>query len=116
MPHLRVGGPVELINLTADGRREFSLPSVEVPVVFFRRRAERMETKGTLDTVLFEPEAERFSLVWRSSLRLQRDIFEIPRAVVGCMSRAWWRSVTLGSNAKQHGEISPRHDLVLENA
>ena len=60
------GEPVVLINLTPDGRREFALPSVEVPVVFFRRRADRVETKGTLDTLLFEPDAQRFSLVWRA--------------------------------------------------
>ncbi len=46
-----------------------------------------------LDTLVFEPDAERFSMVWRASLKLQRDIFELSQAVVGRMSRAWWRSV-----------------------
>ena len=40
-----------LINLTPDGRREFALPSVEMPIVFFRRRTDRVETNGTLDTL-----------------------------------------------------------------
>ena len=92
------GEPVVMINLTPDGRREFALPSVEVPVVFFRRRAERVETRGVLDTLLFEPDAERFSMVWRASLKLQCDIFEIPQAVVGRMSRAWWRSIETGKS------------------
>jgi hypothetical protein len=52
--------------------------------------------RGTLDTLLFEPDAERFSLVWRANLKLQRDIFEISRVVVGRMTRAWWRSIETG--------------------
>jgi hypothetical protein len=94
---------VLLINVTPDGRREFGLPSVEMPIVFFRRRAERVATRGTLDTLLFEPEAERFSLVWRASLRLQRDIFEMSQVVVGGMSRGWWRSIETG---KRYGSLA----------
>jgi hypothetical protein len=93
---LNGGEPVLLVNLTADGRREFPLPSREVPVVFFRRRADRVETRGTLDTVLFEPEAERFTMSWRASLPLERDNFEVPQVVVGRMSRGWWRSIETG--------------------
>lgn len=100
VPKLVGGETVLLVNLTADGRREFALPLVEVPVVFFRRRAERVELRGTLDTVLFEPEAERFSMVWRANLKLRRDIFELSQAVVGRMSRAWWRSIETGKSYK----------------
>jgi hypothetical protein len=85
-----------LANLTPDGRRDFPFPRVDVPVVFFRRRADRVETKGAIDTVLFEPEADRFTVVWRASLPLQRDIFEVSQTVVGQMSRAWWRAIRTG--------------------
>ena len=54
-----------------------------MPIVFFRRQANRVETKGAIDTVLFEPEAERFCVVWRASLPLRHDIFEVPQVVVG---------------------------------
>ena len=100
VPTLAGGESVLLVNLTADGRREFALPSVEVPVVFFRRRADRVEMRGTLDTVLFEPEVDRFSMVWRAHLRLRRDIFELSQVVVGRMSRAWWRSIETGKSYK----------------
>jgi hypothetical protein len=96
--HPRGGETALLVNLTPDGRREFVLPAVEVPITFFRRRADRVSTKGTLDTLLFEPDAERFSMVWRTSLRLQRDIFEVPQVTVGRMTRAWWRSIETGKN------------------
>jgi hypothetical protein len=101
------GERVLLVNLTPDGRREFLFPAVEMPIVFFRRRAERVETKGTVDTVLFEPDKERFSVVWRVSLKLQRDIFEVSRVVVGHMSRGWWRAVQTGKSYK------PSLDLVI---
>jgi len=99
------GEQVVMVNLTPDGRRTFALPVVEMPVVFLHRHADRMETKGTLDTVLFEPEAERFSLVWRANLKLERDIFELSQAVVGRMSRAWWRSVETGKDYKSIAAI-----------
>jgi hypothetical protein len=92
------GERIILANLTSDGRREFAFPTVDMPVVFFGRRADRVETKGTIDTVLFEPELERFTVVWRSSLQLQRDIFEVSQAVVGRMSRTWWRSIETGKS------------------
>jgi hypothetical protein len=92
------GEPIVLANLTLDGRREFPFPAVEIPVVFFRRRTDRIETKGTIDTVLFEPEAERFTVVWRAKLKLERDIFEVSEVVVGQMSRAWWRSIEAGKD------------------
>ena len=96
VPHLRGGEPVVLINLTEDARREFVLPSIEMPVVFFRRRADRVETRGILDTLLFEPDAERFDMVWRASLRLRHNIFELSQVAVGQMSRAWWRAIRTG--------------------
>ena len=89
-----------MLNLTPDGRREFALPTVEMPVVFFRKRADRVEMKGTLDTLLFEPDEERLSMVWRASVKLRRDIFELSQAVVGKMSRGWWRSIETGKAFK----------------
>jgi hypothetical protein len=45
---------------------------------------------------VFEPETERFTILWRAQLKLQRDIFEMSQLVVGKMSRAWWRSIETG--------------------
>jgi hypothetical protein len=76
-----------------------------MPIVFFRRRADRVAMKGTLDTLLFEPDAERFSMVWRATLKLQRDIFEVPQAAIGRMSRGWWRAVHAGKSYKSVAAI-----------
>ena len=105
VPHLRGGEQVALMNLTPDGRRDFLLPSIETPVMFFRRRAGRVDTRGRLDTLVFEPELERFSMVWRATLQLERDLFEVQQAVVGRMSRAWWRSLETGKSYKSLATI-----------
>jgi len=112
----RGGERVLLINLTPDGRREFALPTVEVPIVFFRRRADRVMTHGTLDTVMFEPDAERFSMVWRASLKLRRDIFEVTQVAVGRMSRAWWRSIETGKGYKSLDAIVREKAAAREDA
>jgi hypothetical protein len=90
------GEQIVLINLTPDGRREFAFPKVDMPIIFFRRRSGPVEAKGTIDTILIEPDAERYSVVWRASLLLQRDIFEVSQVVTGQRSRAWWRSFKTG--------------------
>jgi hypothetical protein len=90
------GEPVILLNLTPDGRRDFKLPMVDVPVVFILRNGDREEATTAIDTVLIEPDARRFTMVWRVSRPLKRDIFEVKRVVAGQMSRAWWRSIETG--------------------
>ncbi|HUB15132.1 MAG TPA: DUF2169 domain-containing protein [Acetobacteraceae bacterium] len=94
--HPRGGENVVLVNLTADGRREFVLPAIDMPIVFMRGRFDRVESAAVLDTILFEPDAERFGMVWRANLTLRRDIFEVTHAVVGHMPGPWWRSLSLG--------------------
>jgi len=90
------GEPVILLNLTTDSRRNFDLPNIEMPVIFFRKRAERVETRATLDTVVFAPDRGHFVMVWRSGLPLHRDIFEVSQVAVGQISRAWRRALATG--------------------
>jgi hypothetical protein len=90
------GEPVILLNLTPDGRRDFHVPAVDVPVIFFLRKGRREEMKGAIDTVVFEPDAGHLTIVWRASLLLKRNLFEVTQIVVGQMSRTWWRSVRTG--------------------
>jgi hypothetical protein len=87
-----------------------------MPIVFFRRRAERLATNATLDTLLFEPEAERFCMVWRARLKLQSDIFEVSKVVVGHMSRAWWRAVETGRSYRTLEQIVRERALEREDA
>jgi hypothetical protein len=90
------GEEVILANLTPVGRTRFRLPQIEVPVVFFHKRGGHEQRQAILDTILIEPDQRRALLTWRASLPLKRNMFEIVQVVVGQMSRAWWRSRTLG--------------------
>lgn len=94
--YLRGGEAVELINLSPEGRTRFLLPTVPLPVVFFPRDGEKKETEAVIDTLIIEPDRERFMLVWRSSLPLRKNIFEVVQVVAGVMPKGWYRARELG--------------------
>lgn len=96
VPHLRGGERVVLLNLTPEGKTEFTLPRQEMPVLFSRRRAEDVTLTAPLDTVVLRPDARIVDLTWRASLPLSRDIFEVTECIVGKRSRAFWRARALG--------------------
>jgi len=87
---------VVLMGLTPEGQTRFRLPDSDVPVVFVRRGAENLEQQARLDTLVIEPDARRVMLTWRASIALRRDIFEVPQAVIGRMSKHWWRAREMG--------------------
>jgi hypothetical protein len=64
---LNGGEPVELTNLTSNGRLAFNLPRVSL---VFRTRfgRERIDHEGKLCTVVLEPDAMRVIMVWQTSL------------------------------------------------
>jgi hypothetical protein len=90
VPHLRGGEEVELLNLTSEGRVSFVLPIFDAPVHFFPRKGNRENGTLTLDTLNIEPDSNRFTLTWRTTRRLRRNIFEVAQAMVGKRSREWW--------------------------
>jgi hypothetical protein len=90
------GETVALLNLTPEGRTSFRLPSVEVPVMFFRNGGGREEKEAVLDTVVIDSDARFVLLTWRSSIPLRHNMFEIAQVLVGKMTRAWWRARDLG--------------------
>ncbi|MEM7259947.1 MAG: DUF2169 domain-containing protein, partial [Pseudomonadota bacterium] len=93
---LKGGEEVVLLNVTEDGRRAFEVPAIDMPVVFFKKKSEREEKNAVLDTLVLDPDNERFTCVWRASVQLKNNIFEVPEALVGKASRAWWRARELG--------------------
>jgi len=86
------GDEVELTNLTPSGHARFRLPKIDVPVEFTNAAYERTEVAAILDTIIIEPDLRRLMLVWRASLPLKRNIFEMKQVVVGRMTRAWYRA------------------------
>jgi len=96
IPYPKGGEEVLLVNLTPEGRTTFTLPSIEMPVVFFRKKSENYEAQAVIDTIVIEPDKGVFTMTWRASLPLKKNIFEIPQVLVGKMSRGWWRARELG--------------------
>jgi hypothetical protein len=80
-----------LINLTAEGRREFLLPRFEAPIHVFPRSGGREDLLGLLDTVCIDPDIDRATLVWRVARPLRRNIFEIEQVLVGRKGPDWWQ-------------------------
>lgn len=87
---------VSLFNLTPQGRTMFRLPKVDMPVVFFPKKGGKEKTEAVIDTFVIEPDANRFTLTWRVSRPLKKNMFEVTQVLVGKMSRGWWRARELG--------------------
>jgi hypothetical protein len=96
MDYIRGGEEVTLINLTPQGQTTFRLPSVEVPVTFFLRNYEEKEVNAAGDTLILEPDLQRFTVLWRASLVLRKNIFEVAQVVAGRMPRGWYRARNSG--------------------
>jgi hypothetical protein len=52
--------------------------------------------KGGEEIILAGLTPDRFTIVWRATHPLRRNIFEMTAALVGQGSRAWWRSTETG--------------------
>lgn len=94
--YLHGGEQVHLLNLTENGHVSFRVPTVNVPVVFFRKKDDNEYKQAVADTLLIEPDKGLFSITWRSSVALRKNMFEIPQVLVGNKSRGWWRARELG--------------------
>jgi hypothetical protein len=85
-------GPLDvvLINLTPDGQRHFRVPFFDAPIHIFPRRGSREKHIAHVDTIIIEPDHERFTITWRHCRRLERDLFDIAQVQVGGRGREGW--------------------------
>lgn len=63
---LKGGEPVQMVNLSKKGNLEFKLPRIEISLMF-RLGDTRNHKKANLWTVVFEPDEDRFYMVWGGS-------------------------------------------------
>ncbi len=77
------GEKVELENLTAGGMVSFPLPEEDVPFTFWYKNGTKKKRRGTIDTILFEPDQGRFTMTWRTALPLRKSLFEIRYVTAG---------------------------------
>jgi hypothetical protein len=80
--YLRGGEPVELLNLTPSGRLSFSVPKVAFGFETHFRGSERVEHRGKLHTVIFEPGVSQVILVWRTELACHPKVLKLQKTVV----------------------------------
>lgn len=74
--HLQGGEGVDLRGVTPDGLLQFQLPAMRVDVSY-RREHRTDDRAATLDTVILEPDEGRVELVWRASLRVDKDALKV---------------------------------------
>lgn len=97
LPYPCGGETVRLINLMP-GRPKvtFRLPSLQLPLRVLRSDYTRETPEPVVDTLFFEPEEARFSVVWRTSLPIRRRLQEFSAVAIGPVDRAWWEAKSLG--------------------
>jgi hypothetical protein len=96
MPYPKGGERVFLENLTPEGQIAFTLPEIDVPVVFFYKNGEKLTQKAMIDTIVLEPDDGHFTMTWRATIPLKKNIFEISQVLLGKKSRGWWRALEMG--------------------
>jgi hypothetical protein len=90
------GEEVVLVNLTPAGRESFRLPSTSLPMSLFKGTEKAFERAILPDTVLFDLEHRRLSLVWRVSQRIHRTILDFSECWVGPPTESMLRARASG--------------------
>ncbi len=95
------GEQVVLRNMIA-GRPDvrFALPRLgSQQVRVLRTDYSSTVVKAVADTLFFETDRQRFSVVWRASVPIRRRLQEVATVAIGAVDPAWWADVALGRNA-----------------
>ncbi|MFV0548388.1 MAG: DUF2169 domain-containing protein [Limnobaculum xujianqingii] len=95
------GEAVVLMNMHPEKEYiEFHLPRMDnIPVRILKTNYQAIELMPHADTLYFEPDAERFSVVWRASVPIQKRIQEFHTVAIGPVGKVWWHNRTLGSDS-----------------
>lgn len=75
----------------------FKLPRLDrVTVRVLRKDYSSSEMVAVADTLYFEPDESRFSVVWRASVPIKRRIQEFATVAIGPVSTEWWHRQASG--------------------
>lgn len=91
LPLPRAPQEVVLRNVTPDGLRSFALPHFDAPVHVFPKHGPQEDLTATMDTIVFEPDQQRFTMAWRVSRPLKKNVFEIAQVLIGKKGKEWWQ-------------------------
>jgi hypothetical protein len=97
MAYPQGGEEVRLLNLLP-GRPDvrFPLPRLAQQVRVLRKDYSQASPQALVDTLYFETEKQRFSVVWRASVALRRNLQEIAEVAIGPVDPLWWRERSTG--------------------
>ncbi|MHA6643551.1 DUF2169 family type VI secretion system accessory protein [Mesorhizobium sp. A623] len=104
------GEEVQLANLTPQGRESFRLPRTSLPLTLFNGREKVLEKEVPPDTVLFDPENRRFSLVWRIQQRIRRTILDFSECWIGPPTQSMLRARETGRRYIRANGESPEEE------
>jgi hypothetical protein len=76
--YLQGGEPVELAHLSPHGRLSFVLPRCRFDLAV-RLGSATQQPAFNLETVLFEPDDERFSMLWRAAVPCDKKALEVEK-------------------------------------
>lgn len=99
IPYPEGGEPVLFYQLHATRPRiQFALPAMSLPMVVLDRERQVHKLRPVVDTLSFDVDAERFSVVWRAQHPLRRGVEEIDTLAAGSICKRWWKSRVLGTD------------------
>jgi hypothetical protein len=87
IPYPQGGEPVYLKNLDREGEVNFSLPVIDMPVLFCFSNGKRIKKNAVIDTIILEPDEDLFSMTWRAFSPLNDNILAVPEVQVGESAR-----------------------------
>jgi hypothetical protein len=99
IPFPQGGEQVTLMNMMR-GRREvtFKLPKLtNMPVRVLTKDFSVEYPQAVADTLFFEPDQERFSVVWRASVPIKRSIEDVKTIAIGGVCKNWWDAKVVGA-------------------
>ncbi len=96
--YLQGGEEVQLVHMVqGQPQLSFKLPTLNELQVRVLRKDYSVEIPTVhADTLFFETEAQRFSVVWRTSVPIRRRIQEFNTITIGPVDEQWWRARSLG--------------------
>jgi len=105
-----VGGEkVALLNLAPDRPNiSFRLPRLDNMATRILRTDYSTEMPvSVVDTIYFEPDEQRFSVVWRANVPIKRRIHEFDTVAVGPVNVHWWADKVNGGEGSCVGCWEP---------
>ncbi len=96
IPYLQGGETVVLNNLTPENFNKFILPKEKLMMHVVYQNDARVDLESVIDTLIFEPDKQRFSVVWRAMVPLKRNMREVDTMIIGVPTRAWERARLMG--------------------